>query len=89
MTRIRWTVLLGVSALITVAVMLKLPIVAMAQEIVQGVYWKPGDLKTSYGMPRVSSVTQPAPSHKEESFPNPYEEIYNFLRIPNDLLAEG
>src|SRR5262245_13733646 len=89
MILIRWTVLLGALAIITgVVVKQNLP-VAIAQESVQGVYWKADDLKTSFNLPRVSSITQPASRRKQESLPNPYDEVSNFLRVPDELLEAG
>ena len=85
----RMVLLGGLAILAIVVVWLRLSIVATAQEPVQGVYWKPDDTKTSYNLPRVSSETQPASQHTQQSLPNPYDEVDNFLRIPDEMVAAG
>jgi virginiamycin B lyase len=90
MTSIRWTLLLGVSAVVA-TVVVNLPRMAKAQEPepVQGIYWKADDLKTALNLPRTSSDIQPAGRAKEESLPDPYYEVDSGLRPPAGMSGVG
>jgi len=90
MTLIRGAVLLGAFTILT-TVAVNLPRGASAQEPepVQGIYWKPSDLKTTLNLPRTSSDTQPAGRAKEETLPNPYYEVDSGLRFPEGITGVG